>query len=160
MVGGVKLIHEGNTRVHVLMINQGDMNSMERVLHTLEDTPWEQETVTNAREEDIKENQQDASSGDGKKKKKKKEEEARPPYNWHTPLHDNDKNQPLYTSSSLPSSSSSSSSSHVNDVNNVNNNKNWPVNGVVEFRNVTLRYRSNAPKALNQVSFLVNAGER
>jgi ABC-type multidrug transport system fused ATPase/permease subunit len=140
---------------------QGDMNSMERVLQTLEETPWEQETTStsysiNARENKCKENQEKGSSDDGNKKKKEKkkmknnkeQEKARPLYDWHTPLNDNDENDPLYTLSSLPSSSD------------VNNNKDWPVNGVVEFRNVTLRYRPNAPTALKQVSFLVNAGER
>jgi ABC-type multidrug transport system fused ATPase/permease subunit len=36
----------------------------------------------------------------------------------------------------------------------------WPSAGRIEFKNVTLRYRPGAPKALDQLSFAAAAGER
>jgi ABC-type bacteriocin/lantibiotic exporter with double-glycine peptidase domain len=36
----------------------------------------------------------------------------------------------------------------------------WPSAGRIEFKNVTLRYRPGAPKALDQFSFAAAPGER
>ena len=37
---------------------------------------------------------------------------------------------------------------------------NWPEKGKIEFRDVTLRYKTEATEALHQVSFTISPGEK
>ena len=37
---------------------------------------------------------------------------------------------------------------------------NWPEKGKIEFRGVTLRYKTEATEALHQVSFTISPGEK
>jgi ABC-type multidrug transport system fused ATPase/permease subunit len=36
----------------------------------------------------------------------------------------------------------------------------WPTNGLVEFRNVSVRYRDTLPPALKNTSFVINPREK
>ncbi|XP_034945132.1 multidrug resistance-associated protein 5-like isoform X1 [Chelonus insularis] len=39
-------------------------------------------------------------------------------------------------------------------------NNNWPNNGIIEFKNVSLKYQPTTPTILNDISFRVNSGEK
>lgn len=38
--------------------------------------------------------------------------------------------------------------------------ENWPINGIIKFKNVALKYRNNTPIVLNDITFCINAGEK